>query len=519
MQSRTHMIAFLLALLVAAALTPLVRRVAEHFKLYDDPDVERKVHKTPIPRLGGIAMAIAFFAPLVGLLIHDNDISRLLTSEPRQLLALFGGGIAILVVGTVDDVRGIRARNKLFFQIAIALGMVLSGVVIERFSLPFFGIVELGPWVSAAVTVFWFVAIINAVNLIDGLDGLAGGVALFAVVTMYVVASLDPVSNLLTTLLAAALAGSIIGFLFYNFNPATIFMGDCGSMFLGFVIASAAVQTQAKSSTAVALTVCVLALGLPVLDTAMSIVRRLRRGRPVFDADREHIHHRLLALGFTPRQAMGILYGVCGLLAIFALAVKLEAGHGLRQFAILVGLGVVLFALGRLFQLRERLHQQRIEHLLADSIALPVDARLQIRDIGRRIRVQEDTRRAWDEVREAADLLGVRDVCLRLHLRPRPGEEIAQEYSLHRDDAHFSQLPHEDLEIPLMGRVLIYGDLRISFRSLSGSDDEERRLLLHLLAESLTEHIEEHMVAGREDRFVVRRIPVSSDSAESGSGS
>jgi UDP-GlcNAc:undecaprenyl-phosphate GlcNAc-1-phosphate transferase len=518
MQSRTHIIAFLLALLVAAALTPLVRRLAEHFKLYDEPDVERKVHQTPIPRLGGIAMAIAFFTPLVGLLIHDNDISRLLTSDPDQLLALFGGGIAILLVGIVDDVWGVRARNKLVVQIVIAFGMVMSGVVIERFSLPFFGIVELGPWVATGVTVFWFVAIINAVNLIDGLDGLAGGVALFAVVTMYVVASLDPVSNLLTTLLAAALAGSIIGFLFYNFNPATIFMGDCGSMFLGFVIASAAVQTQAKSSTAVALTVCVLALGLPVLDTAMSIVRRIRKGRPVFDADREHIHHRLLALGFTQRQAMVILYGVCGLLAVFALAVKMEAGHGAMQLAILVGLGVVLFALGRLFQLRERLHQRRIEHLLADSIALPHDARLQIRELSRKIRMEADTRLAWDEVRKAADVLRVRDVRLRLHLRPRQGEKIALEYSLYRDDAHFSQLPHEEMELPLMGRVLVYGDLQIAFRTVGGAEDEERRVLLHLLAEALADHIEEHLVSGREDRFVVRRIPVSDESAESGAG-
>jgi UDP-GlcNAc:undecaprenyl-phosphate GlcNAc-1-phosphate transferase len=518
MQSRTHAIAFLLALLVAAALTPLVRRFAEHFKLYDDPDVERKVHHTPIPRLGGIAMAIAFFAPLTGLLIHDNDISRLLTSEPRQLFALFGGGLAILLLGVVDDVRGVRARHKLFFQIVIALCMVMSSVVIERFSLPFFGIVELGPVVAAAITVFWFVAIINAVNLIDGLDGLAGGVAFFAVATMYVVASMDPVSNLLTTLLAACLAGSIIGFLFYNFNPATIFMGDCGSMFLGFVIASAAVQTQAKSSTAVALTVCVLALGLPVLDTAMSIVRRLRRGRPVFDADREHIHHRLLALGFTPRQAMLILYGVCGLLAIFAIAVKLEAGHGLKQFAILVGLGVVLFALGRLFQLRERLHQQRMEHLLADSIALPQDARLQIRELGREIRAQADTRRAWDDVRKAANVLRVRDIRLRLHLRPRRGEKMALEYSLHRDDAHFSQLPHESIEIPLMGRVLVYGGLSISFRTLGGPDGEARKVLFHLLAESITDHIEAHLVSGREDRFVVRRIPVADGSTGNGTG-
>jgi len=505
MQSRTHIVAFLLALTVSGMLTPVIRRIAHTYGLLDTPDQRRKIHRQPIPRLGGIAIALGFFAPLVGLLIYNNDISALFTAEPRNVVGLFAGGTATLLLGVWDDIRGMRARNKLVFQILISMGMVVAGFEITRIALPFYGMVEFTPMVSFFITVLWFVTIMNAVNLIDGLDGLAGGVAFFAVMTMFIVASMDPVPNLLTTLFAATLAGSVVGFLFYNFNPATIFMGDSGSLFLGFTVASVAVQTQAKSSTAIALSVCVLALGLPLLDTALSVVRRLRRGRRVFEADREHIHHRLLALGLSPRQAILVLYGLCVLLAVFALVMKVEGGSGSKQGWILAALAVVLIGLGQIFRFRERLHQRRLTYVKEDS--LPPDARLQIREMGIRIRNSVDTPSTWNLLRDASEILDVRDMKLRLYLRPRSGERIQQEYDFHRDHEVFSQLPHSTLSIPLVGREHWYGDLVFVFRESHHAENRERELLIHMLAEALVEHIENHVLGQHRDEFVVRKMP------------
>lgn len=308
-------IAFVIALAIAAALTPLVRNTALRLRLVDQPE-GRKIHTIPIPRLGGIAIVAAFYAPLLGLILFVPDAYAVFFEDPRLAAGLVGGGLAIAMLGVYDDLRGATALEKLTIQAAVALAMYVVGFRIEILANPFGAPIELG-WIGLPLTLIWIVGVINALNLIDGLDGLAGGVALFALGVMMLMAVLHGQTSML--IVGASLAGAVFGFLFYNMNPATIFMGDSGSMFLGFVLATTALQTHYKSSAAVALLTPIIALGLPILDTVLAIARRAARGSPLFGADREHIHHRLIGLGLSQRQAALVLFGFCSFLGVSAL--------------------------------------------------------------------------------------------------------------------------------------------------------------------------------------------------------
>ena len=230
MMTRTHIVAFILSLVVSAMCTPLVRKFARKYNLMDSPEDPRKVHQSPTPRLGGIAIALGFWSPLVALLVYNNDISTILFAEPLAMLGIGLGSAAILAVGVWDDLYGMRARHKLLAQVAISIGMVWVGFQIDRVNLPVWGTVELGEWLSVGVTVLWFVGIMNAINLIDGLDGLAGGVAFFAVVTLFGVTLMDQDVNLLTTLFCCALGGAVVGSLL-QLQSGHDFYGRRGSLF------------------------------------------------------------------------------------------------------------------------------------------------------------------------------------------------------------------------------------------------------------------------------------------------
>ena len=338
------LVAFLLSLVTAALLTPAVRSVALRRGWLDGNASSRKIHGTPVPRLGGIAIVLAFFAPLACLLVVETGLGQAFLRDQSRVFGLFAGGLAVAALGIYDDLRGTNARQKLAVQTAVAVAMYALGFRIELLANPFGAELTVGAWFGFPLTVLWIVGVINALNLIDGLDGLAGGVALFAIVVSLVLAMVR--GDSLMTLYAAALAGSLIGFLLYNFNPATIFMGDTGSMFLGFVLAVTALQRNQKSSTAVALLIPMVALGLPLLDTGLAIVRRAANGRPLFSADREHIHHRLLGLGLSQRQAALALYGFCCLLGLAALS--LTWANSAQTAGILALVGLLTVVLGRL---------------------------------------------------------------------------------------------------------------------------------------------------------------------------
>ncbi len=330
----TVALTFLLSLACSAVFTPLVIKLAHRLNAIDHALSSRKIHGRPIPRLGGIAIAAAFFVPITGLLLVNSGVGRLFYSDGLRPLGLYVGGALIALLGIYDDLKGAGAKLKFSVQFAVAALVYFLGYRIDALANPFGPTIQLG-WLGLPFTMFWIAGVINAINLIDGLDGLAGGVALVAVGMTFVLALLraEPLMMLFT----AALAGALIGFLRYNFNPAKIFMGDTGSMFLGFVLAVSAIETSQKSSTAVAILIPIIVLGLPITDTMLAIWRRGVRGAPLFHADRGHIHHRLLDAGLTQRAACLALWGVSLALGLVALVLAF-ASSGQLQHAAEVGM-------------------------------------------------------------------------------------------------------------------------------------------------------------------------------------
>jgi UDP-GlcNAc:undecaprenyl-phosphate GlcNAc-1-phosphate transferase len=402
---RTAAVAFIISVLCGTLLTPIVRRLAYVFDVLDHARSSRKIHGHPIPRLGGIAIVIAFYAPMVGLLLLHSDVGQMFVAEREHVIGLFAGGIVIALLGLYDDLRGANAIQKFLVQFAVAAMLYKLGFRMEALANPFGAPITLG-WASLPLTMLWIVGVINALNLIDGLDGLAGGVALVAVVTTFLV-SLQRVHPLMM-LFSSALAGSIVGFLFYNFNPASIFMGDTGSMFLGFVLATTALQTNQKASTAVAVLIPGIALGLPIMDTLLAIGRRAVRGRPLFQADKEHIHHKLMDLGLSHRQAVLVLYGFCILLG--AAALILTFASSLQSTLLLVVLAVVAFIFLRsLGYVRfDRIPESTLDRKRNRAM------RAALRPLGRRLRQLRAPKEMWPIVMEAAKALGAVSATLQL---------------------------------------------------------------------------------------------------------
>lgn len=343
--------ALVIALAVVAALTPLVRLMALRLGAVAVPG-GRHVHQTAIPRLGGLAICGGFLAAITLIYFFSADVSRAFNEIPLRMIGLVAGAVAMCAVGVIDDTRGIRALYKLLFQIAIAIFAFACGLRIMVVHLPLIGDIHM--WALALpLTVLWIVGVVNAVNLIDGLDGLAAGVVFFAATTNFVVAWLSAAP--LVALLAGAIAGAVLGFLIYNWNPARIFMGDSGSYFLGYVLATMSlINTSQKGATAVSLLVPMMALGVPIFDTLFAMVRRILERRPVFSPDRGHIHHRLLDMGLTHRRAVMIIYAVCGVFTVAAIGVSLERTW--QVGAALLGASAALVGLVRFVGYFEYVH-------------------------------------------------------------------------------------------------------------------------------------------------------------------
>ena len=302
---QTYVVAFTVALAVAYFTTPWVKGMAIKAGALDAPD-DRKVHKKPIPRMGGIAIYLGFVLAVLASM-HVN----------REIVGLLLGGTVIMMVGIIDDMRQLSAKVKLLGQIAAAMVLVAFHIRIEWLTNPFGEMLYVDQF-SVPLTILWVVGLTNTVNLIDGLDGLAAGVSTIASITILLVALQQ---NFWTVaILTAALAGAALGFLQHNFNPAKIFMGDTGSMFLGYMLAAVSILGTVKSAATIALVVPIMALGLPIMDTAFAILRRYRNGRPIFKPDKGHLHHRLLDLGLTQKQAVLLMYVISGCLGISAIA-------------------------------------------------------------------------------------------------------------------------------------------------------------------------------------------------------
>ena len=357
-----------------------------------------------IPRLGGLAIFLATLGTWGVLLLVPNDVRARFLSEWRTLTSLLIPATWVLLLGMYDDVAGITPWQKLIIE-TLAAGMVWwAGFRI--INLPILGYAIHSPLLSLMLTAFWIVAVTNSFNLIDGLDGLAAGIAFFVTVSVFVVSLIQ--GNHFVCILTITLAGALVGFLRFNFAPATIFLGDTGSLFLGFVLATLAIHTSQKSSTLLAIVVPFVAFGLPLLDTSLTVVRRFLSGRPLFVGDRDHIHHRLLQKRLTPRLAVLALYVLAALFSLGSLVIIHSTGNLVALVALLAGVSG-WFVTSRLHYeelselnvyVSQAIHSQR--RVLANQIL--------IRKASRRLEEAQALEGSWQvlaETLEALDFDGI----------------------------------------------------------------------------------------------------------------
>jgi len=323
-----YFVAFAVALAITLIATPLVKKLAIAWGVVDQPD-HRKVHTRIMPRMGGLAIYLAFAVCFF-----------LFVPQTSEALGIFIGGTIIVLTGMLDDKYQLSPKMKMLGQLIAAIVVISFGLRVEFINLPFDDDQVYFAWLSIPVTIFWLVGVTNAVNLIDGLDGLAAGVSGIAITATMIMAFL--MGNSLAIILSIILLGAVIGFLFFNFHPAKIFMGDTGALFLGFNLAALSILGF-KQLTLIAFIVPILILGVPLSDTFYAIIRRIVNKKPISQPDKNHLHHCLLSMGYSHRKTVLIIYGIS---ALFALSAVVFSQSTLWGAAILIGLVLVLLELG-----------------------------------------------------------------------------------------------------------------------------------------------------------------------------
>ena len=339
-------IAFVLAFITSYVVVPYSMRLAKKVKAIDVPS-ERRINKVPMPRLGGIAIIAGFFVSMIYLIISmELEDKGVITEYYWKITGFFIGIIIISIVGFVDDCKSIPPLAKLLGQ-TLAAGVAMAfGIPIGDLNIPIVDkLIELNGAIEYIITWFWIVGITNAINLTDGLDGLSSGITLIACISLLIIFASNE-SPLISILLITALAGGIVGFLPFNYNPAKTYMGDCGSNFLGYAISIISILGVAKTYTAIVIIAPIIVLALPILDTTFAIVRRVVKGKSlkaIVQPDKGHLHHRLMSLGYTQKEAVLILYGIATTLGMFAI-IWLESGIWKAvSFALLI---IAIFAMG-----------------------------------------------------------------------------------------------------------------------------------------------------------------------------
>jgi len=336
----TIIFTFFLAFLASFFLTPFVGKIARRFNIVDQPS-GRKIHTKPIPRLGGVALFLSFFFPLILLFFNRGMYAEFIEPDLR-LFFFVTGAVLIFGLGLRDDLRPLPSSIKFAGQILIAIFVYYGGIKITVVSVPFIDSIDFGIF-SLPITVFWFVLVINAMNLADGLDGLAAGISLFVSITMLVICLTN--GHILEAFGFAALGGSLIAFLRYNFNPASIFMGDSGSYFLGYVLASLSILGSIKGQVATAMIIPIIALGIPLIDTLLAPIRRFITGKKMFMPDNGHLHHSLIKLGYTQRRAVLIIYAFTIVLGLSSIVMIHSKDETAALVLLVIGSGVIM--LGR----------------------------------------------------------------------------------------------------------------------------------------------------------------------------
>jgi len=384
------------AFLISLVLTPICRDVFRSYGVMDQPDA-RKVHRYPIPRVGGLAIAISYLVAYV--LVRPEEGSPL-AQQLSLVWRLLPGAALAFAIGLLDDLFDLRAWIKLAGQIAAASLACVGGVRIVSI-----GGTPTDAWWSIPLTILWLLACMNAFNLVDGLDGLAAGVGLFATLTVFTAAIMQ--HNMVLAVATLPLAGSLLGFLCYNFNPATIFLGDSGALLIGYLLGCYAVIWENKSATLLGMTAPLMALSIPLLDVTLAIVRRFLRRQSIFAADRGHIHHQLLDRGLTPRRVVLVLYGLCGLAAAFSLlqgVVHSFSGALLLLFGVFVLLGIQYLGYAE-FDLAGRL-------LFSGEFQRTVSAQLDLRKFRAALAAAATPPACWEAIREACAKFGFQHVRL-----------------------------------------------------------------------------------------------------------
>jgi UDP-GlcNAc:undecaprenyl-phosphate/decaprenyl-phosphate GlcNAc-1-phosphate transferase len=442
---------FFLSLLFSFVLTRYVRDFALRRGWVAVPSQERHLHARPLPRLGGVAIFISFSLSMVAAVVMGSYIPHLRSALSLQtLLTILVPASIVFLLGVYDDLYTVGPYVKFAVQSLAATMLFMGGLRILNIPV-LFGEHQLPWFVGLPFTILWVLAITNAFNLIDGLDGLAAGSALFSTLVAFVVTLLNGYS--LITVMTIALAGAILGFLRYNFNPATIFLGDSGSLFIGFLLSALALAGAQKAPTIVAVAIPVVSFGLPILETSLSILRRLISGRPVFTADREHIHHKLLQHGLTHRQVVIVLYAVSAVFALLSLFLLWPTGSSLGLVLAVLGIGVWIgvqrlgyLELGELGRVAQRTFEQR--QIFINNLAI---------------------RRATEELKAARDYEQVRRV-LEAAFSSNDFDGFDVRFKLFPGEAHPAGLSEPGAQ-PQRGEVSFHWGKTRGARSLEGFAD------------------------------------------------
>lgn len=333
-----YFLAFISALVGTVIFTPVSMILARKFDVLDYPRA-RKVHRQPLPRWGGIGIYLGFFVSIIIVSCFSHFFVDILSYKQgsllKQLTGIIFGSALIFVLGLIDDKKSVQAIVKLLIQIIAAYVAMDYGVRISGLSLPFLnGFLEFPIIIGQILTVFWIIGFMNTINLADGLDGLAAGIVAIAAGTFFIVALLQGQTKIIllskqlnfAAILSASLTGACLGFLFYNFHPARVFMGDSGALFLGFMLAAISTIGTLKSTAVMSIVIPITVVALPVLDVALSIFRRMRQGMGLMQPDKDHIHHRLLRFGWSHREVVLLMYVFTLLLSIAAILLTVFKG-------------------------------------------------------------------------------------------------------------------------------------------------------------------------------------------------
>jgi UDP-GlcNAc:undecaprenyl-phosphate/decaprenyl-phosphate GlcNAc-1-phosphate transferase len=382
-------------------LTPICRDIFLRAGLVDRPDRDRKFHLRAVPRIGGIPIALAYICALSFFFLFKDSGGKIYIQHGQLLHGLLPAAAVIFFTGLIDDLYGLKSWQKLLGQIVGAVLAVSLGVTLSH----------LPGWVSIGVSLIWLIGCTNAFNLIDGMDGLATGIGLLATVTTFLVALIN--GNFGLAMATAPLIGVLLAFLRYNFSPASVFLGDCGSLTIGFILGCFGLIWSQKTGTMVGMIAPLMALALPLVDVGLAIGRRFLRSVPIFKGDRGHIHHMLLGLGFSPRAAALVLYAVCGICA--SLAVLETVGHNSFGWPILVLFCFLIFVgVRRLGYIEFTAARKTLSH---KTMRLAVQEEIQLQELRCALLDANTVDTCWDIVRNACSSLQFATAHLQLNGR------------------------------------------------------------------------------------------------------